>query len=473
MEIDSGFADIGLTERSHENTMQARSISSLHMNTLPPEILGEIFKYCLEPFTPDVLNDIRRSSYTSNIPIITSEAAPLQLMCICKYWRNAALQTPALFTRIFLYGGHLSVDPTIIVPMWLKHSKALPIDIVIEPERWSIRATSKEVKNIFHEISRNVHRIRSFRCTVGGFLDGLFPSGMALLAESLENLAFLTARRHPTVLIRGRVHIGTVIAPRLRSFETDFGSRSLYFVSPAGHHLRVYINQGVDQSLSELAAILQASPNVEICRLESAISTTRDRLDWDGLILSLPYLRELTISSIKRYDDLCPFLDSLRFQGLETLKVSWDQICTAEEFGHSLQSMFPVPRGSSLRRLHVCGFPSLDTSISRMLLLRFALLDELFIESCGLIQEIIKTLQSWTFCPELAYIHLFVTDVPGDELVAMLRRRTGAEGEIPEYASPLQKIVIRFCRGLSTFNFEQLQHLRDEHVAIMWTIWNN
>ncbi|KAH8115596.1 hypothetical protein DFH11DRAFT_1834403 [Phellopilus nigrolimitatus] len=89
---------------------------------LPPEILSEIFKYCLPS------ESTRTNTFLHLLP-------PLTLTWVCRYWRNLCLSLPSLWTDVIL--GHHGTDPegdTRILDMWIPRSGCLPMSFKLNHE---------------------------------------------------------------------------------------------------------------------------------------------------------------------------------------------------------------------------------------------------------------------------------------------------------------------------------------------------
>ena len=95
------------------------------INTLPPEILGEIFLYCLPPrvWKPP----------TPNI-----REAPMLLCRVCSYWRELAFSLPMLWSSFAgSYGNVLQAGHVSLIQLWLERSRSQRLFISLdlrEPE---------------------------------------------------------------------------------------------------------------------------------------------------------------------------------------------------------------------------------------------------------------------------------------------------------------------------------------------------
>ena len=97
-----------------------RDLLSTHLSPvrfLPPELLGEIFRYCLP-------QDYDESG---------AHKAVMLPSHVCKRWRDVALSTPALWTNIFL---HVTDEETLesrtaLVTNWVSRSGNLPLSFTL------------------------------------------------------------------------------------------------------------------------------------------------------------------------------------------------------------------------------------------------------------------------------------------------------------------------------------------------------
>ncbi|KAJ7864839.1 hypothetical protein B0H14DRAFT_2183035, partial [Mycena olivaceomarginata] len=92
---------------------------------LPPELLAEIFFFCL-PFDED------------GLPIRADpDEAPLNLCAVCRQWRSIALTTPKLWSSLFLdyLLWHGPVSQALYVDLchkWLARAQSTPLSISLD-----------------------------------------------------------------------------------------------------------------------------------------------------------------------------------------------------------------------------------------------------------------------------------------------------------------------------------------------------
>ncbi|KAJ7200079.1 hypothetical protein B0H12DRAFT_1164769 [Mycena haematopus] len=111
----------------NENGWLRLSAVSRRALALPPEILAEIFYFCL--------------SFHDGLPNIPDpNDAPLVLCAVCRQWRNVALTTPHLWSSI-CFDPELDLDPddsesgTLYVDlwrMWLSRAQSTPLSIHLD-----------------------------------------------------------------------------------------------------------------------------------------------------------------------------------------------------------------------------------------------------------------------------------------------------------------------------------------------------
>ncbi|KAJ6490695.1 hypothetical protein C8R47DRAFT_1272802 [Mycena vitilis] len=89
--------------------------------TLPHEILAEIFWHCLRR---------RDVGVTYQVPDPT--AAPLSLCCICRRWREVAISTPTLWSSLLLDIDQSKMVNSGFYQMWLSRARATPLTIYIQ-----------------------------------------------------------------------------------------------------------------------------------------------------------------------------------------------------------------------------------------------------------------------------------------------------------------------------------------------------
>ena len=121
-----------LADMEHRQAHTKDVLTKLHatlapIKRLPPELLSEIFEYCLEAGGPRML-----LSYSAR-----SREAPLLLGRVCRSWRAIAHATPRLWRDIFVnvcdgrYSNELRRDAFPVLQTWIAHSGGLPLNLVV------------------------------------------------------------------------------------------------------------------------------------------------------------------------------------------------------------------------------------------------------------------------------------------------------------------------------------------------------
>ncbi|KAJ7615003.1 hypothetical protein FB45DRAFT_758125 [Roridomyces roridus] len=82
--------------------------------TLAPEITAEIFQWCFDAY-----------------PSFGYNSTPLLLICVCRYWRDVALSTPALWDTIWFLRDPIIQTHYPALESWLKRSGTRPITLGI------------------------------------------------------------------------------------------------------------------------------------------------------------------------------------------------------------------------------------------------------------------------------------------------------------------------------------------------------
>ncbi|KAF8885887.1 hypothetical protein CPB84DRAFT_1964660 [Gymnopilus junonius] len=93
------------------------------VNTMPPEVLAEIFLKLLED-DDTVLRHSARPLVSS-----TCQSDPLLFGQVCSYWRNVALSTPSLWARIYILKPQKS--QVRLTQLWLERARTHALDLSI------------------------------------------------------------------------------------------------------------------------------------------------------------------------------------------------------------------------------------------------------------------------------------------------------------------------------------------------------
>jgi hypothetical protein len=162
----------------------------IHINRLPPEVLGEIFSQCLPQH-----------------PSFSPTDAPLILTQICQKWRSTALNTPHLWSS-FTIPDWQSLFPGILqlAELWISRSRDTPLDVSIdvfsqEDQIWKLfPGTNDTIRDELYDFLRRLldilaphhSRICHFHCTLP---DSLMKSVRVNEMTNLETLVYKSDRR--------------------------------------------------------------------------------------------------------------------------------------------------------------------------------------------------------------------------------------------------------------------------------------
>jgi hypothetical protein len=329
------------------------------MRTLTPEVLGEVFSWCIHA-TMDV-SDGRGS--------IAADAAPLLLGRVCKRWRRVALGTPHLWTTLSLT-TILTVNPLVVVPMWLHHSKSLPIDIYISPD-WSHlpcgHSLSEGVQtNVLQYISHHVHRCRVFHyCASPKALEELFRSGRDIHAPFLHDL-----RIEPTTHFPRDWKCGKINAPNLQSLHIDDPQILLELIHTDHHadsfrHLRsLSLGWVREEDIIQMLEILY-TPSIASLSLTTWCDNTPSLAPAlrNFLSASTPPLKELRLirpgihvcrANLTSILDVLPSLESLYLLGVD-LSAAFLTALTPKSMEHPTTWLLPRLRSLHLESVNLTG----------------------------------------------------------------------------------------------------------------------
>jgi hypothetical protein len=411
---------------------------------LHPEILGEIFTWCVA----DVVEVDTRA---------TPKCAPLLLVHVCRRWRRVALATPRLWTQITLQCDP-KVNPLVAVPLWLDHSGALPIDVDIIPEEWSplphlelLDPEADEIGGILQRIAQNFHRCRTFRCSGDAYLQGIFPQGSHTTAPFLHT--FQVKPDDCTPLLR----LGDISAPNLEVIDVSHPYLSVHSIS-FNHQLLRTLRLDAQQSLhlytlDTLPQLLALCPNLEDCEFKYPFTS---QATFTAQSISVPHLRRLSMTW-SPIVDASPFLAALMVPKLEYIHLMIDG---EHSEGSSLASALCALNSSSppLKVVHIDNIHILPHEFLPILV-DLTFLDTLYLTDVSLDHTLLAALTpetahqagSW-MCPRLASLHLEYVDVPGDQLIRMIDTRS-ADYPLPEQRDRdfqhLTFVSLKDCTGLT------------------------
>ncbi|RDB14639.1 hypothetical protein Hypma_016516 [Hypsizygus marmoreus] len=260
-----------------------------HIQSLPPEILGEIFIHCLP------------SGYT--YPHVNIRDAPMLLCQVCGYWREVALSMAVLWSSFTCdLGSETKPSHTLLFELWVERSRAHPLSLAFIPDEHA-GPTRKA-------LIANVHRWHDIRVVLDAELGKMLLGIRGEEAPELESL---------DVRVRsGRWNVDRLFShwnsfPNLHriAFEDDdYIPPSLVNMSwPRLTHIKLTCI-----SASDYITLLSHMPSVEHVFMR-IITASPDSLT-SGTAVTLPYLRSLTI----QLDESGRGLDNLTLPSLVSLR---------------------------------------------------------------------------------------------------------------------------------------------------------
>ncbi|KAF8155535.1 hypothetical protein B0H34DRAFT_713691 [Crassisporium funariophilum] len=148
----------GLIEKVHLLKRRINAIDSLIVRSLPPEIISEIFEFCIPSFVP---ND-------DDTP--TNISAPLRLGAVCSSWRRIAWATPVLWTSMTLHLFNAFKVPIQLklLEEWLARSGNLPLSIRL--------SSSKEIQWGGTKLDEDIIKVVNLYSSRWHYLDLRLPS---------------------------------------------------------------------------------------------------------------------------------------------------------------------------------------------------------------------------------------------------------------------------------------------------------
>ncbi|KAJ7267299.1 hypothetical protein C8J57DRAFT_1615917 [Mycena rebaudengoi] len=313
--------------------------------TLPPEITSEIFHWCL-PSSPHFIQP-------------DPSDVPLTLLAICRLWRNIALATPQLWSRVkFRLSPYATPSRNqklcVLLKRWLSRSASHPLHLLLDGTQ-SVPPTS-----LYNTVVQHAHHIQHLELMLEHqhlvrYLDN-FQGGYPLVLESLEFYAYGT----------GALSLAAIqAAPRLRTLVADgwtlhpfprdlpLWSQLTRFV---GHHMSQAQGWAVltcMSSLEEFELNLDGPPDITV---QAPITLlTLNRL---GV-----FRRKGTLCNP---DDVAPFLRSLTLPALKDLTFSTDDDHISHFVDFMARSSCPLARLNVDCSLSPANFAQFFAAIPRL-----------------------------------------------------------------------------------------------------------
>ncbi|KAF8155533.1 hypothetical protein B0H34DRAFT_499244 [Crassisporium funariophilum] len=130
-----------LLERVQLLKARINTTESLILHILPPEIIADIFLFCIPPLilqegstepVEEGSTDQREEGSTD-----TSRFTPLELGSVCSSWRKIAWSTPSLWSSLALHFTNTHVAPLqiLLLEQWLSRSGSLPLSMRFSSSR--------------------------------------------------------------------------------------------------------------------------------------------------------------------------------------------------------------------------------------------------------------------------------------------------------------------------------------------------
>lgn len=138
--IQSTIAPLTVELSNLNSTIYAHKAMILTVRQIPPEILGQIFIYCL---------------LDNQFVYPNKASAPLLLCRICSAWRITALVTPQLWSSLYIYRLHsMGRDPA---RTWFGRSGMLPLSIGMKQDHFHTKTFADPLTKTFLTRCRNLN----------------------------------------------------------------------------------------------------------------------------------------------------------------------------------------------------------------------------------------------------------------------------------------------------------------------------
>ncbi|KAG6849884.1 hypothetical protein H0H93_004102 [Arthromyces matolae] len=289
--------DLPCYREMHQQQLETKPALGLKMCCpalqLPPEILEQIFLFCLGPHSQAALNPPSQDS------------APLLLCQICRYWRNVALSSPALWSA-FHPGSYPTPNNISMINLCLERSKNYPLSLTFP------RASDPNRDHVLDLFWAHMHRW--FEIVFDAEVE-LASKLLALRSEAvplLERIVFCYQHRTSDFqplfsVLASLASLREIVCP-----DANYFPKAMVYISWSNiRYFAIYALIRGDECFS----LLTNSPRVEklsLFRYTNSSSNLSLRP-----ILTLPYLMKLYISTAK--GDTGELLDRLILPSLQSL----------------------------------------------------------------------------------------------------------------------------------------------------------
>ncbi|KAK7434207.1 hypothetical protein VKT23_020337 [Stygiomarasmius scandens] len=284
---------------------------------LPPEILSEIFVFCL----PEDRN-----------PVCSVSQAPLLLGLVCRSWREVCLSTPRLWSAVHVVlptGGEITSMCTTVdgrrlgVEAWLDRSGSLPLSFSIygscyisnshrhtdiEQRRMELTRNtetfSQHVERLLRCFTRQMHRWQNVEFRLNHCCASTFEESMAALVDpdwqvdSLDSFTFerMGPGQDPTLTCLAKF----LAAPHLRRvkviIDVQHTLQHLEQSNPGLSQLEVSSGTPFSRGLQlpYFFSLLSRYTNLHSCHLDIQVPQTASLESYPAI--SLPLLRKLSLN---------------------------------------------------------------------------------------------------------------------------------------------------------------------------------
>ncbi|KAF8905847.1 hypothetical protein CPB84DRAFT_1771328 [Gymnopilus junonius] len=288
------------------------------INTIPPEILAEIFLKLLED------DDIGLQH--SNRPLVSRfcDSDPLLFGHVCSYWRNVALHTPKLWSRIYVLKPQRSQVK--LTQLWLERAGAHPLDLSIRAFTVDKCDQSAAIDIMSLFIGRRQYWMNVY---------------FAIDVQTLPILSQITMSEYSLDILESATLWVSKPSGKLAKQESALDDiwRTIHACKTLRHvDWRVFyphiqpehcpwaqltgLTLSSEVSFNQLLAVLSKTPELEFLRVHSLSSTSCSFEDsCTPSVITHAHLKRLTITSAQ---ETGPLFRLLSLPALQTLKI-WNR----------------------------------------------------------------------------------------------------------------------------------------------------
>ncbi|KAF6744921.1 hypothetical protein DFP72DRAFT_1176549, partial [Ephemerocybe angulata] len=323
--VQSAIVDLQLQLEAHEAKRQDYKtlLSTLRRGVVPPEILGEVFRYAIEPACP-----VNRVGL------------------VCKSWRDIALTTPSLWQAVVMFPSDAPINVNKL-QTWTARAATLPktVRIVGSNERYRCLCRRSEVDNCrlaFPELIRFIFDGPvldqvSLQCHTHHCLDrlfGLLRSDKNTLSRSWDSIRHLALQidswsipTHTHGLVRQFLHnlppVSSLFLDTPWLPDSDVPSEILPALPPLDCLTSLHIAGNWPNSW--VLRNLRSCPNLEEVILNSKQSERVDDIWTEGrTLVSLPKIQVLRFQHMATHGEDARILGWLRMPALRILELSYE-----------------------------------------------------------------------------------------------------------------------------------------------------